>query len=53
MGLAAVYRNRNQFTKSCCLHEEAINLLKPALDEFSREDGQQLLAKLELVRVVL
>ncbi len=27
MGLAAVYRNRNQLTKSCCLHEEAINLL--------------------------
>ena len=29
--------------------EEAINLLKPALDEFYREDGQQLLAKLERV----
>lgn len=29
--------------------QEAINLLKPALDEFSREDGQQLLAKLERI----
>ena len=29
--------------------QEAIDLLKPALDEFSREDGQQLLTKLERV----
>ena len=29
--------------------EAAINLLKPALDKFSREDGQQLLSKLQRV----